>query len=288
MIFVNPDAVTSSAQRRASLIALGATLQNEQVAARAAYINDHRIESWAHPEVLAALRAVVGNKCWYTEVFLEGADPNVDHFRPKGRVREVDDELNATGAQSDGYWWLAFELLNFRLACMHANQRRVDSDTDGGKWDYFPVRGARATEGTLWGAIVEDVLPLDPCSMTDVRLLCFDIEGKPGAVSSATAGDVQRVKATVWLYHLNKSELQARRTAHVQDIQKDLRKANVEHILWAPTSAAPNLQAKASFDEKLAEIVTKTSDAAEFAGAKRWAIRAAISEYPWIEEYDLI
>ena len=58
--------------------------------------------------------------------------------------------------------------------------------------------------------------------------------------------------------------------------------------MWAPTSAAPNLQAKASFDEKLAEIVTKTSDTAEFAGAKRWAIRAAISEYPWIEEYDLI
>ena len=288
MIFVNPDGVTPPAGRRASLIALGVNLHNEPVAARAGYINDHRAESWGHPEVLTALRAVVGNKCWYTEVFLEGADPNVDHFRPKGRVREVDEELNATGAQSDGYWWLAFELLNFRLACMHANQRRVDSDTDGGKWDYFPVRGARAAQGTVWGAIIEDALPLDPCSMTDVRLLCFDLEGKPAAVAGATAGDVQRVKATVWLYHLNKTELQARRTAHVQDIQKDLRKANVEHLLWAPTSAAPNLQAKASFDEKLAEIATKTSDIAEFAGAKRWAVRAAISEYPWIEEFDVI
>jgi hypothetical protein len=288
MIFVNPDSVIASPARRASLAALTTNLKNLPVAARAAYVNDHRADSWAHPEVLAALRAVIGNKCWYTEVFLEGADPNVDHFRPKGRVREVDEELNATGLQSDGYWWLAFELLNFRLASMHANQRRVDSDTDGGKWDFFPVRGARAPEGTVWGAIIEDVLPLDPCSKSDVSRLCFDMEGKPCALTVATPTDTLRVKATIWLYHLNKSELQARRTAHVQEVQKDLRKAHVEHILWAPTSAAPNLQAKASFDGKLAEIATKISDTSEFAGAKRWAVRAAISEYPWIEGYDLI
>src|SRR5262245_3823558 len=252
MIFVNPDSVTISPARRASLTALTTQLSNLAVADRADYVNDHRNESWGHPDVLAALRTAVGNKCWYTEVCLEGADPNVDHFRPKGRVREVDEELNVTGLHWDGYWWLAFELLNFRLASMHANQRRVDSDTDGGKWDFFPVRGARATEGTALGAIIEDILPLDPCSKSDVSRLCFDVEGKPCALTVATPGDVRRVKATIWLYHLNKSELQARRTAHVQEIQKDLRKANVEHVLWAPTSAVPNLQAKASFDEKLA------------------------------------
>jgi hypothetical protein len=90
----------------------------------------------------------VGNKCWYSEVPLEGADPNVDHFRPKGQVREVDADLQNLQTTSPGYWWLAFECRNFRLSSMHANQRRVDTDTNGGKSDYLPVLGSRAVEGT--------------------------------------------------------------------------------------------------------------------------------------------
>jgi hypothetical protein len=55
--------------------------------------------------------------------------------------------------------------------------------------------------------------------------------------------------------------------------------------LWDRDSANPNLQARNSFNQKIAEIGIKIADYAVFAGAKRCVIRAAISEYPWIEEF---
>ena len=265
-------------------------LLGKQPAERSAFINANanRNASWAHPDVLEALDAVAGNKCWYSEVQLDGADPNVDHFRPKGRVREVDADLQNTGNACDGYWWLAFEFSNYRLAAMHANQRRTDDDTEGGKSDYFPIRGNRAPERTPWGEIMEDILALDPCSTTDVRLLWFDPDGKPCASNwkrKPNAGEAERVKATIWLYHLDKQEIQTSRGKYVEDIRKDLRKANVEYRLWDRDSAHPNLQARNSFNQKVAEIGIKIANEAIFAGAKRCAIRAAIAEYAWIEEF---
>jgi hypothetical protein len=37
--------------------------------------------------------------------------------------------------------------------------------------------------------------------------------------------------------------------------------------------------------QKIAEIQMKIADRAVFAGAKRCAVRAAIPDYPWIEEF---
>ena len=292
MIFINSDAFVLPTAREESLKLLGDYLLGWPEELRAEFVEGCRDDAWGHHEVVQALRDVAGNKCWYSEVHLEGADPNVDHFRPKGPVREVDRDLENTGTKCEGYWWLAFEPLNYRLASMHTNQRRTDEDTDGGKWDYFPIRGARAPVGTAWGEINEDVLPLDPCSPSDVRLLWFDPDGKPCPAKwkdrDADDRDVERVEATIWLYHLDKKELQGRRSGHVQGIRKDLRKANTDYQLWAPCSAAPNLAAKASFDQKIAEIKTEIGDRADFAGAKRCAIRVAIADYPWIEEFNII
>jgi hypothetical protein len=291
MIFINPDLLNIPTARRAAMSALTIELAAKPANERGRFINDKRDDAWGHAEVIDALRSIAGNKCWYSEIHLEGADPNVDHFRPKGKVREVDASFTNTGSTREGYWWLAFEPLNFRFASMHSNQRRVDENTAGGKWDYFPVRGARAAEGTSWGLIAEDTLALDPCSATDVRLLWFDPDGKP-CVSNwkrdASRTEIERVRATIWLYHLDKQEIQKRRTSHVQDIQKDLRKANIDYNLWSRDSSTPNLQSRQSFDQKIAEIKTKTADNAVFAGAKRCAIRAAIAEFSWIEEFNVV
>ncbi|HTB83468.1 MAG TPA: hypothetical protein VK742_07440 [Candidatus Sulfotelmatobacter sp.] len=288
MIFINQNALPLPPARRTAMNNLSMQLMGKPVAERTEFINQNRNATWAHAEVLTALRDITGNKCWYSEVQLDGADPNVDHFRPKGRVREVDADLLNTGHECAGYWWLAFEFSNYRLAAMHANQRRVDTNTAGGKWDYFPIRGNRTADGTPLGEIMEDFLALDPCSPTDVRLLWFDPDGKP-CVSNwkrkPNAGDVERVKATIWLYHLDKQEIQSSRAKYVEDIRKDLRNANTDFRLWNRDSANPNLQARNSFNQKIAEIEIKIADDAVFAGAKRCVIRAAISEYPWIEEF---
>ena len=49
-------------------------------------------------------------KCWYSELREDGSDYHVDHFRPKGRV------LNDGERPRDGYWWLAFDWRNYRIA----------------------------------------------------------------------------------------------------------------------------------------------------------------------------
>jgi hypothetical protein len=282
MTFVNPNSISFPADRVKKMLDMTNSLCAMKPDKRAEYIEAGRGETWGHRAVLKALREPVGNKCWYTEVKLEGADANVDHLRPKGRVREVDSDLMNTGKTCDGYWWLAFEPLNFRLASVHANQRRVDEDTSGGKWDYFPVRSPRANALTLWRLIEEDILALDPCSASDVRLLCFDLDGNPCATSTASA-DIQRVRTTIWLYHLNKAELQAARRAHVQDLQKDLSKADAAFKIWQ--SNFRDIRAKNNFDQKLAEIQNVTSDKAEFAGAKLSALRMLAGQYTWIGDY---
>jgi hypothetical protein len=291
VIHINPNRVRPDADWLRKASALTDDLKNKAVAERSGFIEAKRDETWGAPALLRALRAVAGNKCWYSEVPLEGADPNVDHFRPKGDVREVDSELKPSKATSPGYWWLAFEYRNYRLTCMHANQRRIDEDTTGGKWDFFPVRGARTPERTDWGVIAEDILALDPCSASDVALLWFDPNGSPGISKSRektiTPEDRERVRVTIWLYHLDKGETAKKRAAYLDDIRKDIAKADASYQLWkAPLN--PSLISKENFDQKVAEIRAKIADDAPFAGAMRCAVRTAMAKYSWIDEFQVI
>jgi hypothetical protein len=223
---------------------------------------------------------------------LEGADPNVDHFRPKSRVVEIDPTtLEKTGVQHGGYWWYAFEPSNFRLSSMHANQRRVDPQTDGGKADFFPVQGDRAAELTEWAMLNELVLPLDPCSQSDVALLWFDPDGNPGFAAwrrNPSELEALRVKVTVWLFHLDKQEIAERRRGYVEEIRADLKNADTQYRIWQLQADGPDLRAKQAFDRYLDQIKQKLTSISPFSGAKRSAVRLAKADYTWIEEFDVI
>lgn len=284
MIFVNPNSFSISQALRAALTAATEGIKGEDPANRADYLKKMRSSTWGDPALVAALKEVVGNKCWYSEVALEGADPNVDHFRPKGRVVEVDDQFSKTGRVSDGYWWLAFEPLNFRLSSQHANQRRVDEDTNGGKADFFPVKGDRAEEGKPYMQIFEYVLPLDPCSASDTSLMWFDPDGNPVYLprnKKANLADEERVKTTIWLYHLDKEDTARPRSKAVEEIRTKLKEADNYYVLWHDD--VPCLKSKASFDRKVAEIADLITDKSSFARAKRCAVRLAMADYEWIE-----
>lgn len=255
---------------------------------RSAFIDQCRNQTWADPGLLAALRSLVGNKCWYSEVPLEGADPNVDHFRPKGRVKEVDKDLKPIGDPLPGYWWWAFEWRNFRLASMHSNQRRVDLHTNGGKADYFPVNGARAAEESDYTQCIENVVPIDPSNQTDVALLWFDSNGAASCSDwkrKKSTEDELRVKVSIWLYHLDKQEIVARRREHMDGIRVELLNANTDYCLWK--SIPGNIISKNSFEKRLTTIRKEISDKSAFSGAKRAAVRAAAVEYEWIFEFSL-
>ncbi len=256
------------------------------------FIDDNRDITWGANELRDALSALVGHKCWYTEVGLEGADPHVDHFRPKGAVREVDENLKNTKKSDPGYWWLAFELENYRLTCQHANVRRVDRDTDGGKWDYFPVDGNRAPDNTPTPQITERKLILDPTSNTDVQLLWFDKDGSPScsATRSSNHHDRRRVDTTIWIYHLKKKEIKAARSKVMHDIKKDVVTAHPHFSLWDRDNPNPSEQAKNAFDSQVAIMRSKIRDTEKFAGAKRCMLKnlfATNSKYHWIEEFVL-
>lgn len=138
---------------------------------REEYINS-RSRLWSL--VKADLIRISNRKCWYCEVKLTRADFHVDHFRPKNRV------VNKDGSYRDGYWWLAFKIDNFRLACSYCNSPHpCDDGETRGKWDQFPLE----TGSPCWlrynDPYPEEVLLLlDPASTDDPKLLSFTDEGR--------------------------------------------------------------------------------------------------------------
>jgi hypothetical protein len=158
------------------------------------------------------LRAVMDRKCWYCETRDTRSDNATDHFRPKGAIAEEVDH--------PGYWWLAFDRLNYRFACTFCNSYRRDADAEGsgGKQAHFPIsaRGARA-----WVPSdpldAERPLLLDPCNIEDTELLWFDETGVPAPRSGAPEGAAERVDISIKLYHWRQSALAtARRLAFLE------------------------------------------------------------------------
>lgn len=137
-------------------------------------------------EHLANLR---NRKCWYSESINAGAHCHVDHFRPKTNA------LDELGDNKGGYWWLAFEWINYRYSGPAANVR---------KKDYFPVLQNKANnygENTN----LEDILLLDPITMGDPSKLSFDgVEGKVIPKSlDVNSRDYKRAFYSIERYNLN-------------------------------------------------------------------------------------
>lgn len=286
MVYINPDTIPFSQSRLDALKTMTTALSRAPQGKRAAMIADGRNDSWAHDDVVKALREVVGNKCWYSEVHLDHSDPNVDHFRPKGAIREIEPTTRQHCGHCTGYWWLAFEPRNYRLAAVHANQRRVFENTDGGKWDYFPVRGRRAKKGTTWKRIIEDYLPLDPCRKSDVLLLWFDADGVAGVAKEKNLSekDKLRVDVSIWLYHLDEEHTQKRRAEVIRGVLANLDDANDDFNDWDPNYVC-NEKARKRFDEKIALIEKALQPKSLFAGAVGRVVRTKSAHFPWILDY---
>ncbi len=287
MIYINPYDMPFDPAWEAKARELTKELLEKNPEERAAFIKSKRDETWGNGALLEWLRSAVGNKCWYSEVPLDGADPNVDHFRPKGRVVEIDHStLEKTGDISPGYWWLAFEPKNFRLSCMHSNQRRVDEETEGGKWDFFPVEGARAPEGTEWDQIEEAVLPFDPCNVADMALLWFSPDGTPTLKKDSPSDEeLGRLKVTIWLFHLDKKEIAQQRRAYVIDISRDIKDADAMFKIWQKSGAATGSVFYKRFDAAIARLKSEIKDSKPFARARQCAVLLSKADYPWIGDY---
>lgn len=159
-------------------------------------------------EVKIKLAELSFGKCWYSESKQDGTDTDVDHFRPKNKVHE--------DTNSEGYWWLSFEISNYRFSCIYSNRRRSDgiTGTVGGKSDYFPLCNPvqRALTPTC---DLDNELPelLDPCDDVDVTFLNFAENGEalPRFDSKDRLRPNIRAARSIELYNLNNSSFKSAR-----------------------------------------------------------------------------
>ncbi|MDD2943184.1 MAG: hypothetical protein PHC51_09500 [bacterium] len=174
---------------------------------RQIYIRDNGTDKWS--PIKDRLTAILGNKCWYTEVELVGAPLTIDHYRP-----------------SIKYWWLAFDAENYRVSCPYANSPKHNAEHGcaGGKGDNFPLLapGMRATGKNR--IKVERPVILDPCSQEDCNLIAFQVDGRP-ILNPAYAADLittRRVDESMILLNLDHPDFNSKREQLYHKIAEDV------------------------------------------------------------------
>lgn len=202
------------------------------------------------------LQALSAGKCWFSEVRELYSHYDVEHFRPKKEAKFLD------GAERDGYWWLAFDYMNFRL-CGNVGNRK--------KGGWFPLK-----DGSLRSTYEqpceesETRYLLDPIDDDDVALVAFDEEGKVIPMPGSSEWEQARVNETVRRLKLNEHTplAEARRKVwqQVDRLIDDFMAAK------ARCSAGNNPAAKAKLIEVRSRVREMTNPAAELSAVARWCL----------------
>lgn len=201
--------------------------------------------------------ALSEGKCWFSEVRELYSHYDVEHFRPKKEARALD------GTDRDGYWWLAFDYMNFRV-CGNVGNRK--------KGGWFPLK-----EGSLcssYSAPCEESEArylIDPIDDDDVSLIAFDEEGKVVPVPGASDWEQERVNVTVQRLKLNEH------VALAEERRKVWQKVDalIEDFFAAKAKCSPgnNPAVKAKLREIRFRVREMTQRSAELSSVARWCIQ---------------
>ncbi|EPN1320861.1 hypothetical protein [Enterobacter hormaechei] len=201
------------------------------------------------------LLALSDGKCWFTEARDIASHLDVEHFRPKKASR------NVKGPERDGYWWLAFDYMNFRIAGTVPNRKK-------GAW--FPLRYgspcssyAHRCEG--------DEIPhfIDPTNAYDVTLLAFDEEGKAVPAPGISRWDNIRVRRTVDRLKLSEHQALAEERRKVWQRTTKLINKYFQALASTRTSAAAREQVKVA----ARDILCLTKPETELSSVAKWCVR---------------
>lgn len=157
-------------------------------------------QHWREAVLIEWMSDLCHEKCWYTETKFGGDYQELEHFRPKKGTKDKEgDDL----ADHPGYYWLSYDLDNYRLCKRRPNAK---------KSTFFPIideRNRACCEDDAW----EDELPLflDPVDEEDCLLISFNDDGKPVAAPGIEDQDVVRVNFTIDKYYLDERILNIRR-----------------------------------------------------------------------------
>lgn len=202
------------------------------------------------------LLALSGGKCWFSEVRELYSHYDVEHFRPKKEAKAID------GSERDGYWWLAFDYMNFR-ACGNVGNRK--------KGGWFPLKdGSLCSTYAAQCEESETRYLLDPIDDDDVSLIAFDEEGKVIPVPSASDWERARVNETVKRLKLNEHVPLAEERRKVWQKVDGL----IEDFLTAKARCGTgnNPAAKAKLTEVRSRIREMTNPSAELSAVARWCL----------------
>lgn len=145
---------------------------------------DNRIRNW--------LLSQFNNKCWYSEAQESVSSIHVDHYRPKGRVKQ-----KLCAEPEEGYWWLAFDWNNYRICGQLLNVK---------KGDLFPIcEGVRCTPANPVSLELEAPTLIDP-RKDETRLISYE-KDEADCIAVVAAGvvdsDFARAKMTIEILGLN-------------------------------------------------------------------------------------
>lgn len=202
------------------------------------------------------LRDIQGKKCWYTESINDGSHCHIDHFRPKKEA------LDESGKDKGGYWWLAFQWMNYRYAGPAPNIR---------KKSYFPVLSNKAND---YGDShdMEEHLLLDPIILTDTFKLSFDFEGKaePRVKDKDSIMDHKRAKYSIEKYYLNKPEIKNSRSDLIKVANKII--ADISDLLDLQ-NVKKEIDRGKKISNKMVELKNLAHPNGEYAGTVRFCLR---------------
>lgn len=218
---------------------------------------------------------ISGKRCWICEAPAARSDNAIDHFRPKNRVAEAEKEPS-------GYRWLAFDYRNFRYICTFCNSRRCDvvGGTSGGKADHFPLRN-EAVRAYLETDDLdhEEPMLLDPCDVTDWKLLGCSLESGHPVAATDNEQEKQRVDVSIDLYHLHQDALNKMRLTQIRDLDQKLSDAKDRYDELDNT---PKRNKK--FADALMAIQRAISPGSDFSGEMYNHVKKRRdSDYPWLQ-----
>ena len=202
------------------------------------------------------LQSLSGGKCWFSEVRELYSHYDVEHFRPKKEAKALDETVR------DGYWWLAFDYMNFRL-CGNVGNRK--------KGGWFPLQtGSRCSKYDNQCEEEETACLLDPIDIEDVSLLSFDEEGKAIAHKNATSWETQRVAVTVKRLKLNEHSALTEARRKVWSKVSSL--ICTYQIYIARCRDGGNEAAKQKAKEAAKQVYEMTRPTAELSAVAKWCV----------------
>jgi len=228
-------------------------------------------------DIKSNLASIKYNKCWYCESKNERSDNHVDHFRPKGRIKECKNH--------GGYWWLAFDWKNYRFSCTFCNSPRgqISDDEYGGKSDHFPLLNANQRARNPDDDIsIEQPYLLDPANKTDPGLLWFDQNGQ---VSPRYSHDeylrlYKRAKFSIKTYNLNYETTVERRIILYNEVIQLVRDGD----RYFERYAKGDQDMEYAFTQVMKRLSNKLEESSEFSAAARsYLLGLRSNRRPWLD-----